>query len=349
MKRVFSIGFRLLALSVLTATSPSTAAPPPTEPANASALESGGVSISLRSRTVKLNVEDPAQQSVGRLLWRGGLELISDDAGFGGLSALWMSQDARRAVAVSDEGRWVSFHVAYDDDGTLASAGSARLGPLREPDGRSLAGLKDWGDAEALAVLPTGDVLVAFERQHRLNRYSALPPVALPDQSLLPGDHPPEANEGVESLVALPGGGLLAISEGLTAEVEGKRAWQGFVTSKETFSEWRGFQIPQDADLAPVDAQIGPDQRYLYWLERGFSIIGGVRVKLKRAPLDRALAGTLLRPEELAFLKAPLAVDNIEGLWLRRGPAGETLITLLSDDNFSPLQRTLLLQFELIQ
>ena len=311
--------------------------------------DTAGRPIPLRSKTVRLNVDDPTQRSIGRLLWRGGLELISEDDRFGGLSALWMSPDARRAVAVSDEGRWVSFSVDYDGDGNLMSAGNATLGPLREPDGRSLAGLKDWGDAEALAVLPTGDVLIAFERQHRLNRYSALPPIDLPEQSALPGHHPPEANEGVESLVALPGGGLLAISEGLTAEVEGRRAWQGFVTSNETFAEWRGFQIPQDADLAPVDAQIGPRLRYLYWLERGFSIIGGVRVKLKRAPLDRALAGALLRPEELAFLKAPLAVDNLEGLWLREGAAGETLITLLSDDNFSPLQRTLLLQFELIE
>lgn len=35
----------------------------------------------------------------------------------------------------------------------------------------------------------------------------------------------------------------------------------------------------------------------------------------------------------------------MEGIAVRRGPAGEVLITLVSDDNGNPLQRTLLLQF----
>lgn len=305
--------------------------------------------IPLKSSELRLNVEDPEQRQVGRLLWRGGLELISSDGRFGGLSSLWLSPDAQRAVAVSDEGHWVAFSVEYDQEGDLLRAGQARLGPLLEPDGRSLAGSKDWGDAEGLAVLPTGEVLVSFERQHRLNRYRGLPPAGRPIQSALPGDHEPGANEGMESLAVLPDGGLLAISEGLAAEIDGTEAWQGFVADDSDAPVWRSFYIPKDADLAPVDAGIGPAGRYLYWLERGFSLIGGLRVKLKRAPLDLALAGALLRPEELAFLKSPLTMDNLEGLWLREGPGGETLITLLSDDNFNPPQRTLLLQFELVE
>jgi hypothetical protein len=39
-------------------------------------------------------------------------------------------------------------------------------------------------------------------------------------------------------------------------------------------------------------------------------------------------------------------IDNMEGLAVRRGPKGETLLYILSDDNYSPLQRTLLLMFE---
>ncbi|WP_162906745.1 esterase-like activity of phytase family protein [Algihabitans albus] len=336
MKRLLSIGLSALLLSA-----PATA--------SAGAAAEAGEPIPLRVTALKLNVERPAQTEVGRLLWRGGLELISEDDRLGGLSALWLSPDAERAVAVSDEGHWVTFAIGYDGEGTLATASNARLGPLREPDGRSLAGLKDWGDAEGIAVLPSGEVLVAFERHHRLNRYDALPPTGRPTQAPVPGNHAPGANAGVESLAVLPGGGLLAISEGLTASFRETETWLGFVTNDDIQPEWQSFHIPKDADLAPVDAQIDPGMRYLYWLERGFSIVGGVRVKLKRAPLATISAGTLLQPEELAFFKAPLTVDNIEGLWLREGPDGETLITLLSDDNFSRLQRTLLLQFELIE
>jgi hypothetical protein len=37
----------------------------------------------------------------------------------------------------------------------------------------------------------------------------------------------------------------------------------------------------------------------------------------------------------------------MEGIAVRSGPAGETLIYLLSDDNYSALQRTLLMMFEI--
>ena len=40
-------------------------------------------------------------------------------------------------------------------------------------------------------------------------------------------------------------------------------------------------------------------------------------------------------------------IDNMEGLALRRGPNGETLLYMISDNNYSALQRTLLLMFEL--
>jgi hypothetical protein len=38
----------------------------------------------------------------------------------------------------------------------------------------------------------------------------------------------------------------------------------------------------------------------------------------------------------------------MEALGVHRTPQGETVLTLLSDDNFSALQRTLLLQFTLL-
>jgi hypothetical protein len=41
-------------------------------------------------------------------------------------------------------------------------------------------------------------------------------------------------------------------------------------------------------------------------------------------------------------------IDNMEGLAMHRNAQGETILTLVSDDNFSPVQRTLLLQFALV-
>jgi len=42
-------------------------------------------------------------------------------------------------------------------------------------------------------------------------------------------------------------------------------------------------------------------------------------------------------------------IDNMEGLSVHRSAGGETILTLISDDNFSAVQRTLLLQFTLVE
>jgi hypothetical protein len=65
---------------------------------------------------------------------------------------------------------------------------------------------------------------------------------------------------------------------------------------------------------------------------------------LRAAPIA---PGARLEAEELALLRRPLSVDNFEGVACRLGPRGESLIYLVSDDNFSATQRTLLLQFAL--
>ena len=75
---------------------------------------------------------------------------------------------------------------------------------------------KAVADAEGLALLPSGDRLVSFERQHRIWRYPAnggLPsPAPAPDSA---SGFP--SNAGLEALAALPGsapGTYLAGSEG---------------------------------------------------------------------------------------------------------------------------------------
>ncbi|HEX2216191.1 MAG TPA: esterase-like activity of phytase family protein, partial [Xanthobacteraceae bacterium] len=42
-------------------------------------------------------------------------------------------------------------------------------------------------------------------------------------------------------------------------------------------------------------------------------------------------------------------IDNMEALAVHRTGAGEIVLTIVSDDNFSALQRTLLLQFTLTE
>jgi len=50
------------------------------------------------------------------------------------------------------------------------------------------------------------------------------------------------------------------------------------------------------------------------------------------------------------MIEADLAyqIDNMEGMSIHRTARGETIITIVSDDNFSVLQRNLLLQFAVV-
>ncbi len=59
------------------------------------------------------------------------------------------------------------------------------------------------------------------------------------------------------------------------------------------------------------------------------------------------IEGARLKGEELGRFAPPYPIDNMEGIAAWRTPEGATRILLLSDDNFNPLQRTLLLLFEL--
>jgi hypothetical protein len=53
-----------------------------------------------------------------------------------------------------------------------------------------------------------------------------------------------------------------------------------------------------------------------------------------------------LHGQEVVELRPPLTLDNFEGLAVHRLGDGSLRLTLVSDDNFSPLQRTLIVQFE---
>jgi len=56
------------------------------------------------------------------------------------------------------------------------------------------------------------------------------------------------------------------------------------------------------------------------------------------------LEGTTLITADMGF-----QIDNMEGLSVHRAANGDVVLTLVSDDNFSIIQRTILLQFTLLE
>jgi len=297
--------------------------------------------IPLESARVALDARDPERQQVGALRYRGGLELRSSDRRFGGLSALLISPDGGRMTALLDRGHWFEARLIYVNH-MLVAATEGALGPLLDGKGQPLG--RYYRDAESLARLPDGSVVAAFESRHRLTRFAAddhefaRPRLLAPP----PGLEAAPSNEGIEALTTLADGRLLALTEGLEPEPGVLAGWMG------GDKDWQGLGLVRAKGFRPTGADTLQDGDVVV-VERAFSFLEGPMARLRRIEKAQIKAGARLSGYELARLVAPLVVDNFEGVAVREGDRGETLIYLISDDNFKPWQRTLLLMFELVE
>ena len=326
----------------LTHTRPAAAAPTSSEPR---AIDITAQPIANFARA------DASKRRFGHLEFRGGLVLASSDPGFGGLSGLIVAPDGRRLLSVSDEGMWLAATLAYDN-GRPSALTEARMGPFRAQSGRLLDRKRDL-DAEALALvegnLSRGAVLIGFERNHRIGRFPILNGVVQPPVGVLklpPDARRMRANKGFEAVAILQGGkhkgAIIAFSERFpdTPTQHTGWLWLGGEPRAVTFPDIDGFEVTDAASL--------PDGALLV-LERRFRWTEGVKMRIRRFPADVIGPGAMPAGETLIEADLSAEIDNMEGLAVHRTATGETLLTLLSDNNFNPLlQRTVLLQFAVV-
>ena len=286
---------------------------------------------------VALNPSNPSQQSVGRFAYAGGVALEAAPAlRFGGLSDIDVTSDGR-VFAVIDDGRFVEASLGLDRQGRLTNVADVRMTQLVGLDGQPLIE-KVVADAEGLALLPSGDRLISFERQHRIWRYppgGGVPaPAPVPDSA---SGFP--LNAGLEALAALPA----AAPGSYLAGSEGGGVWLcTFVGACQDTQ--LGSRLPPDYGLTAIAAS--PDGQTIALLCRAFDEQRGVRVTVKlvgRDAIDSAAAPQL---DELV-LTDPLTRDNFEGIAIVNGSQpGVLRLYLLSDNNFSASQHTYLLAFD---
>ncbi len=180
-----------------------------------------------------------------------------------------------------------------------------------------------------------GGIFVGFERRHRIWRYPALDGPAKAVKAPKGLSKAP-ANGGLEALARLNDGRYLALSESLPAD-GGTRGWIG------SPGHWSPLSLAVEGRFAATDAASLPDGDVII-LERRFPPLGARLIRVRAKLL---VPGATLTGDELARLEGSSTLDNMEGIAVRQGRYGETLIYLISDDNFNPLQRTLLMMFEL--
>jgi hypothetical protein len=296
--------------------------------------------ITVAATPIPLNAGDPQQIRIDSLEFVAGLVLKSDTPEWGGYSGMVMAADGSQLVAISDVGHWLQLALQHDADGKLTGVGAARIEPLLDETGKPLAS-KEWSDAEAIARLPSGDFIVAFERHHRLWRYAAADgvpagpaqPVAAPEAITTLPD-----NSGIEAVAAMPDGRLILAAEGGGDPVKGSRVWI------QSGQSWQQKWLERADGFEPTDLTPLSDD-YLVLLERRYTEVDGPAARISVIG-NRMMLGDAFAGYTLAVLRLPLSVDNFEDIAQRAAPGGDTYIYLLSDDNQSKQQRTLLLQFK---
>jgi hypothetical protein len=240
--------------------------------------------------------------------------------------------------------------LLYDRSGHLAGLEDAQLGRMKGRDGARLNS-KRAADAESLAMLADGSMLVGFERQHRILRYPAgderrggglagtpMPFPAPPALAQAP------ANAGLEAITLLSDGRLFLLTEDHAARPGTTAGWIGIMRGG--MPAWSPFHYGVTEDFRPTSAAALPGGDVIV-LERAAGLPGGWRVRLTRLRGAALAPNAIARGEELVRLATPWVTENLEGIAARPGPDGRTLLWLLSDDNFSSFQHTVLLHFAL--
>jgi len=84
-------------------------------------------------------------------------------------------------------------------------------------------------------------------------------------------------------------------------------------------------------------------------LERKFSWLAGIGIRIRRIAVKSIARGATLDGPSIFEADLGNEVDNMEGIDVHLTAQGDTVLTMVSDDNFSMIQRTLLLQFTLME
>ena len=104
-----------------------------------------------------------------------------------------------------------------------------------------------------------------------------------------------------------------------------------------------GYRAPEG--YRPTDATLLPDGRLLI-LNRRIGLPQGFSAKLALLDPAKIESDKAITPQVIATLASPLLVDNMEGLAVTE-ENGRIIVWMISDDNFTALQRTILMQFAL--
>ena len=306
------------------------------------------VAVDVRSRPLEaFDLRDRTRRRFGQLEFRSGLVLTSSFKAFGGLSAFRIDPKGEGFISMNDKGDWFTGRLVYSGK-ALSGLADVQSAPMLGSDGQPITSKKMF-DSEALAI--DGMTLyVGIERANRILKFdfrqggisSRGEEIAVP-----PALRKLPFNKGPEGLVFVPKGmpleGTLIVVSERGLDASGNLV--GFLIGGARPGQ---FAIRRTNDFDISDAALLPSGELLI-LERKFSMLSGVGIRIRKIPLRTIAPGAVVDGPSIFDADLGHEIDNMEGLDVHRNADGETVLTMISDDNFSLLQRTLLLQFTLVE
>ena len=272
----------------------------------------------------------PRAELVGSFAWAG------DDPHFGGFSGFDLAEDGLGFVAVSDSAAIYRGRLTRDAEGRVTAVDAdAPLVPLSHHG----TPVKDnMDDAEGLAIGPGDRLFLSYETENRIVEYGE------GGRTWVQEFWPPvfrlfELNKGIEALAIAGDGALYAMPEVFGSEDDPIPVFRLRNGALDT-----PFTLRRDGDWQPVGADFGPDGR-LYVLERDFWPFIGFMSRARRITLE----GDRVMADEILFETSAGVHDNLEGIAVWQDDTGAIRLTMISDDNFLPVQRTEIVDYRVVE
>jgi hypothetical protein len=286
------------------------------------------------------------EKRFGPLEFVGGLEMTSPSRDFGALSAFRFLKPGSNFIGVADTGFWFFGTVTHDADKRPSGMRNFRMQEMVDEAGQ-LIDEKGQVDAEGLAV-KNGIATVGFERNPRVAQFSIAPKDMKPPFRQLDFLVPAwelRRNRGFETIThANPHGqhegGLVVVSEKSLDK-------SGNIYAAVIEGPHKGvFTVKRNGDFDITDGAFLPDGDLLL-LERSYSMARGVKIRLRRIYGESVEKGAVADGPVLMEADMSYQIDNMEGLDVWTRDDGALMVSLISDDNHSILQRNLYLEFVL--
>lgn len=290
-----------------------------------------GAGVAIQATPAALDLSRPDRTMVGDFAFAGGVALTSTETSrLHGLSDLLVRPDGS-VLSVSDDGDLFTASLVLDATGRLVGLTRGAIRPLTGPVDEPLQG-KEWGDAEGVTRMPGGEIMVSFERHHRIWLYGKSGdrrPETAPIPSVTMAD-----NDGMEGLAAAPAVGADAYWVG----VEPGTIWLCRLSTG--CGEVTGLPKPP-AGYRLSSLTTGPNGELVILHHSYIPAIGSrIIVTIVRDPsVAKTVVGSFA-------LVPPMTVDNFEGVAVVSRANGGWRLYILADDNFAPTQRTLMMAFD---